>query len=201
VPSLSSVASVEVGTDIPGPDHLRHHRRSENRDEPRVGRESAIEGMPGATGPVDRGMTEDATQDALLRLLSESHGGVLITLKRDGRPQLSNVTHAYHPDERIIRVSLTDDRAKTRNLRRDPRASYHVTTADRWAYTVAEGTADLTPVAQDPHDDTVEELVRLYRDVQGEHPDWDDYRAAMVRDRRLVLRLRVERAYGIPARG
>lgn len=50
-------------------------------------------------------MTEDATQDALLRLLSESHGGVLVTLKRDGRPQLSNVSHAYYPDERIIRVS------------------------------------------------------------------------------------------------
>lgn len=143
-------------------------------------------------------MTHDATQDALLKLLSEGNSGVLVTLKRDGRPQLSNVNHAYYPDERIIRVSLTDDRAKTRNLRRDPRASYHVTTADRWAYAVAEGTADLSPVAGDPHDATVEELIRLYRDVQGEHPDWDDYRAAMVRDRRLVLRLRVERAYGIP---
>ncbi|MBA8942001.1 TIGR03618 family F420-dependent PPOX class oxidoreductase [Streptomyces calvus] len=143
-------------------------------------------------------MTQDAAQDALLRLLSEERGGVLVTLKRDGRPQLSNVMHVYYPDERIIRVSLTDDRAKTRNLRRDPRASYHVTTRDRWAYTVAEGTADLSPVAGDPHDGTVEELVRLYRDLRGEHPDWDDYRAAMVRDRRLVLRLRVERAYGIP---
>nr|WBO81430.1 PPOX class F420-dependent oxidoreductase [Streptomyces sp. SBE_14.2] len=143
-------------------------------------------------------MTQDRTEEALLHLLSEGHGGVLVTLKRDGRPQLSNVTHAYYPAERIIRVSLTDDRAKTRNLRRDPRASYHVTTADRWAYTVAEGTAELTPVAEDPHDDTVEELIRLYRDVQGEHPDWDDYRAAMVRDRRLVLRLKVDRAYGIP---
>ncbi|MGW5369888.1 PPOX class F420-dependent oxidoreductase [Streptomyces sp. NPDC004009] len=146
-------------------------------------------------------MTQDATQeDALLKLLGESNGGVLVTLKKDGRPQLSNVTHFYSPDERIIRVSLTDDRAKTRNLRRDPRASYHVTTADRWAYAVAEGTADLSPVARDPHDETVEELVRLYRDVSGEHPDWDDYRAAMVRDRRLVLRLRVERVYGIPER-
>ncbi|WP_416961200.1 PPOX class F420-dependent oxidoreductase [Streptomyces sp. Agncl-13] len=144
-------------------------------------------------------MTHDATQDALLQLLSEGHGGVLVTLKKDGRPQLSNVSHAYYPDERIIRVSITDDRAKTRNLRRDPRASYHVTSSDRWAFTVAEGTADLTPVAADPHDDTVEELIKLYRDVLGEHPDWDDYRAAMVRDRRLVLRLRVERAYGIPA--
>jgi PPOX class probable F420-dependent enzyme len=145
-------------------------------------------------------MTQDAAQDALLGLLSKEAGGVLVTLKRDGRPQLSNVMHVYYPDERIIRVSLTDDRAKTRNLRRDPRASYHVTTRDRWAYTVAEGTADLSPVAGDPHDATVEELVRLYRDISGEHPDWDDYRAAMVRDRRLVLRLRVERAYGI-ARG
>lgn len=75
-----------------------------------------------------------------------------------------------------------------------------MTSADRWAFTVAEGIADLTPVAADPHDDTVEELIKLYRDVLGEHPDWDDYRAAMVRDRRLVLRLRVERAYGIPTR-
>ncbi|MEU6576551.1 PPOX class F420-dependent oxidoreductase [Streptomyces sp. NPDC046805] len=139
-----------------------------------------------------------ATQDALLKLLSDGHGGVLVTLKRDGRPQMSNVSHAYDPDERIIRVSVTDDRAKTRNVRRDPRASYYVTSPDRWAYTVAEGTADLAPVAHDPYDDTVEELVRLYRDILGEHPDWDEYRAAMVRDRRLVLRLHVDRVYGIP---
>ncbi|MFG2361109.1 PPOX class F420-dependent oxidoreductase [Streptomyces mirabilis] len=143
-------------------------------------------------------MTQDATQDTLLKLLSEYDGGVLVTLKKDGRPQLSNVNHAYDSDERIVRVSVTDDRAKTRNLRRDPRVSYHVTAEDRWAYTVAEGTAELTPVARDPHDETVEELVRLYRAVRGEHPDWDDYRATMVSDGRLVLRLHVERAYGIP---
>ncbi len=144
--------------------------------------------------------TQQDTQDALLKLLSEYDGGVLTTLKVDGRPQLSNVNHAYYPDERTVRVSITDTRAKTRNMRRDPRVSYHVTSDDRWAYTVVEGTADLTPVARDPHDDTVEELVRLYRDVRGEHPDWDDYRAAMVSDRRLVLRIRVERAYGMPRR-
>jgi PPOX class probable F420-dependent enzyme len=145
-------------------------------------------------------MTQDSTQDALLQLFAEGHGGVLVTLKRDGRPQLSNVSHAYDPDERIIRISVTDDRAKTRNLRRDPRASYHVTSADRWAYAVAEGTAELSPVAQDPHDETVEELIRLYRAVLGEHSDWDDYRAAMVRDKRLVVRLRVDRVYGNPKR-
>ncbi len=152
-------------------------------------------GLPATVAP---DMTQDATQNALLALLSEGHGGVLVTLKRDGRPQLSNVSHAYYPDERIIRVSITDDRAKTRNLRRDPRASYHVTSSDRWAYTVAEGTAELSQVAKDPYDDTVEELIRLYRDVLGEHPDWEDFRAAMVRDGRLVLRLRVDRVYGIP---
>lgn len=145
-------------------------------------------------------MTQDSTQDSLLPLLSAGHGGVLVTLRRDGRPQLSNVSHAYDPDERIIRISVTDDRAKTRNLRRDPRASYHVTSDDRWAYTVAEGMAELSPVAEDPHDETVEELIRLYRAVIGEHPDWDEYRAAMVRDRRLVVRLHVARVYGIPKR-
>lgn len=140
------------------------------------------------------------TENALLALLTEYDGGVLTTIKADGRPQLSNVSHAYDPEERVLRVSVTDTRAKTRNVRRDPRVSYHVTSADRWAYTVAEGTAELTPVAGHPYDATVEELVRLYRDVQGEHPDWDDFRAAMVRDRRLVLRIRVERAYGVPRR-
>ncbi|TQJ91144.1 PPOX class probable F420-dependent enzyme [Streptomyces sp. SLBN-31] len=144
------------------------------------------------------GVDPDMTQDTLLELLSDHRGGVLVTLKRDGRPQLSNVSHHYDPDERIIRISVTDDRAKTRNVRRDPRVSYHVSSPDRRAYTVVEGTADLSPVAKDPHDDTVEELVRLYRAVLGEHPDWDDFRAAMVRDGRLVLRLKVERAYGIP---
>ncbi|GKQ41855.1 PPOX class F420-dependent oxidoreductase [Streptomyces sp. A012304] len=145
-------------------------------------------------------MTHDTTQHALLALLSEGRGGVLVTLKRDGRPQLSNVSHHYYPEERTVRISVTDDRAKTRNLRRDPRASYHVSSPDRGAYTVVEATAELTPVAEHPYDETVEELVRLYRDVVGEHPDWEDFRAAMVRDRRLVARLRVDRAYGIPKR-
>ncbi|MEU5655365.1 PPOX class F420-dependent oxidoreductase [Streptomyces sp. NPDC047737] len=135
---------------------------------------------------------------ALLRLLGECDGGVLVTLKRDGRPQLSNVNHAYYPDEAVIRVSITEGRAKTRNLRRDPRASYHVTSEDRWAWTVADATAELTPPAADPHDATVEQLITLYRDVRGEHPDWDDYRRAMVQDRRVVLTLRIEHVYGQP---
>ncbi|MEU0132873.1 PPOX class F420-dependent oxidoreductase [Streptomyces sp. NPDC006296] len=140
----------------------------------------------------------DSAREALLRLLGQHAGGVLVTLKRDGRPQLSNVNHAYYPDEGVIRVSLTEDRVKTRNLRRDPRAAYHVTSDDRWAWTAADATAELTPPAADPHDAVVEQLIALYRDVQGEHPDWDDYRRAMVRDRRVVLTLRIEHVYGQP---
>ena len=143
----------------------------------------------------------DSMNDALLRLLREHKRGVLATIRRDGRPQLSNVLYDYDDAERIIRVSVTDDRAKTRNLRRDPRAAFHVTTTDGWAYVVADATAELSPVAVDPHDATVEELVELFRAGAGEHPDWDEYRAAMVRDRRLVLRLRIERVYGMAPRG
>ncbi len=128
--------------------------------------------------------------------MGEHDGGVLVTLKQDGRPQLSNVNHAFSPDERVIRVSITEDRAKTRNLRRDPRASYHVTSDDRWAWTVVDGTAELTPPAAAPDDDTVEALIALYRDLRGEHPDWDDYRRAMVEDRRVLLTLHIEHVYG-----
>ena len=142
-----------------------------------------------------------ADQDALRKLLSGGRRGVLATLHADGRPQLSNVSYAYDDATRLVRVSVTDDRAKTRNLRRDPRAAFHVTTDDFWAFVVAEGTAELSPVAADPRDATVEELIELYRTVQGEHPDWDDYRAAMVRDRRLVLRLHADRVYGQPPGG
>jgi hypothetical protein len=65
-----------------------------------------------------------------------------------------------------------------------------------WGYAVLEGDVTLSEVAADPHDATVEELIELYRSISGEHDDWDDYRVAMVRDRRLVVRLTPTRAYG-----
>jgi PPOX class probable F420-dependent enzyme len=138
------------------------------------------------------------SDEGLHALLRDHQSGVLATLKRDGRPQLSNVSHTYDPITRLIRISVTADRAKSRNLLRDPRASYHVTSADFWHWAVAEGTAELTPVATDPHDPAVDELVDVYRAIGGEHPDWDEYRAAMVADRRQVVRLLVERVYGQP---
>jgi len=131
-----------------------------------------------------------------LAFVGSQQRGVLTTIKADGRPQLSNIT--YHlDDDGIVRISVTDGRAKTRNLRREPRASLHVTSEDFWQYVVVEARAELTPPATAPDDPTVSELVAYYRAAAGEHPDWDDYRRAMVEERRLMLRLHPERAYGM----
>ncbi len=122
--------------------------------------------------------------------------GVLVTQKRDGRPQLSNISYAVG-DDGLVRISITADRAKYRNLQRDERASLHVTAEDFWSYVVLEGDAELSAVAAAPDDAAVDELVALYRAVLGEHPDWDEYRAAMVADRRVVVRLRPTHPYGM----
>jgi PPOX class probable F420-dependent enzyme len=120
---------------------------------------------------------------------------VLVTLKADGRPQSSNVMQ-WTDEHGVARVSLTEGRAKTANLRRDPRVSLHLTSEDFWSYAVLEGEADFSPVAATPDDSTCDELVMLYRALGGEHPDWDEYRRTMVHDRRLVLRVRPTYAYG-----
>ncbi|MFD9892568.1 PPOX class F420-dependent oxidoreductase [Amycolatopsis sp. NPDC059027] len=134
--------------------------------------------------------------DALYDFLGSAKRGVLATIKRDGRPQLSTVTHHYDPETRTIQVSITEPRAKTKNLRRDPRATYHVSSEDGWSFAVAEATAELTPPAAAKDDATVEGLIALYREVAGEHPDWDEYREAMVADQRVLLTLRVTHVYG-----
>ena len=132
----------------------------------------------------------------LIDFVAGRRWGVLATVKRDGRPQLSNVGYAYDAAEGLVRVSVTADRAKTRNLERDPRVTLHVASRDFWTWVAVEGSAELTPVAADPHDATVEELITYYRGVSGEHEDWDEYRSAMVADRRLVVRFAPEHAYG-----
>lgn len=121
---------------------------------------------------------------------------MLTTIRRNGRPQLSNVLHVVD-DDGIIRISITADRAKYHNLVRDPWAAIHITRDDFFAYAVIEGTVDLTPVAADPNDSTVDELVAYYRAGSGEHPDWDEYRKAMVTDRRALVRLTPTHAYGM----
>jgi PPOX class probable F420-dependent enzyme len=143
-------------------------------------------------------MTRHVFDDKLLAVISNNSLGVLATIKKDGRPQLSNVSYYFDPRNLAIQASITEPRAKTRNLRRDPRASLHVSCDDGWSYAVAEGNAILTPPAGAPDDDTVEALIALYRNIAGEHPDWDDYRRAMVDDRRVVMTLAISHLYGMP---
>jgi PPOX class probable F420-dependent enzyme len=133
----------------------------------------------------------------LAAIITGSNLGTLATIRRDGRPQLSNVNYHFDVDRALIRISLTDGRAKVANMRRDNRATLLVNSASGWHFAVADATVELSAVAESRDDATVEELIEVYRLIRGEeHPDWDDYRRAMVEDRRLVGRLQVSHVYG-----
>ncbi|MFC7403764.1 PPOX class F420-dependent oxidoreductase [Georgenia alba] len=129
-------------------------------------------------------------------LLAEARLGILATIKSDGLPQLSPVTPSWDRDTETVYVSITEGRAKTANLRRDPRAALEVTSADGWSWATAEGTVTLTGPGTDPHGPEVEALVDYYRRAAGEHPDWDEYRSVMVSDRRVLMALHVQHVYG-----
>ena len=134
----------------------------------------------------------------LLALTSTRNIGALATIKVDGRPKLSTVNFTLDPATTLARISLVEGRGNVANLRRDPRASIFVGSPDGWTYAVLEGTVELSPVALAPDDETVEELVEVFRAIRGEdHPDWARYRAAMVADQQLVARLRVDAVYGL----
>lgn len=131
-----------------------------------------------------------------LQFLAPRRNGVLATQRHNGRPQLSNITYHLGGDG-LIRISITATRAKYHNLVRDPRASMHVAADDFWSYVVVDGDVELAPVAADPNDPTVDELVAYYRELAGEHPNWDEYRLAMVNDRRTMVRLTPTHVYGM----
>jgi PPOX class probable F420-dependent enzyme len=122
--------------------------------------------------------------------LAGKHRGILATIKQNGRPQLSNILFFLDDDGRI-RISVTQTRAKTKNLRRDPRAALHVQGASPWEYIVIEGTAEFI---EGPG--VLDALRHYYRRVSGEHPDWADYDRAMVEEQRLLLSISVDYAYG-----
>jgi PPOX class probable F420-dependent enzyme len=139
-------------------------------------------------------MTDDT---ALKDFIATHRHGVLATIRRDGRPQLSTITHLYDPETATITASITETRAKTKNMRRDPRVTYHVGSEDGWSYVVAEGRASLTAPAASRDDKTVEALVDYYRRASGEHPDWDEYRDAMVTDQRVLLTVHIDKVHGL----
>lgn len=132
--------------------------------------------------------------DKAEEFLGQRHRGVLVTLKSDGRPQLSNVAYGYL--DGVVRVSTTADRAKAANVRRDPRVSLYVTSDDFWTYLVVEGEAELSEVATEPGDATCQSLLELYDAISDTpHPDPEDFHAAMVTERRLQLSFRPSHRY------
>ncbi len=123
--------------------------------------------------------------DAALAYASTTKHGVLITLRTDGRAQSSDVAFLVHDGTFVI--SLTDTRAKTHNMRRDPRVVLHLTDPSTWTYLSFDGTVSLSPVATTPDDATNDALVDYYERVaKRAHPDWDEYRRAMVAEQRLL---------------
>ncbi|MFC8597709.1 MULTISPECIES: PPOX class F420-dependent oxidoreductase [unclassified Isoptericola] len=145
--------------------------------------------------------TTRVTRDELLGLLRDRHQGVLVTTRGDGTPQLSPVTFGVDDAGRVV-VSTYPDRAKAVNLRRRPQASFLALGDDfddSWVQ--VDGTAEVIDVP-----DSVEPLVEYYRAAAGkEHPDWDEYREAMLRQGKSVVRITIERwgpvaTGGFPAR-
>jgi PPOX class probable F420-dependent enzyme len=131
-----------------------------------------------------------------IEFVAERKNGMLLAIKSDGRPQSSNIAYVVNDAGQIL-ISVTEGRAKTKNLRRDPRASLHVNRDDFWAYVVVEADVELTPVAASRDDDTVDQLVEYFRAVAGEHDNWHEYRQAMVDDQRLIMTLTPTHAYGM----
>ncbi|EME19876.1 PPOX class F420-dependent oxidoreductase [Rhodococcus triatomae] len=144
--------------------------------------------------------TDRVDHAELLDFLRSRRNGVLLTTRSDGSPQLSPVTYGIGPDGRVL-ISTYPDRAKAVNLRRSPAATVLSLGGDfDDAWVQVDGTAEVIDLP-----DSVEPLVEYYRSVAGEHPDWDEYREAMVEQGKSLIRVTVERwgpiaTGGFPAR-
>jgi PPOX class probable F420-dependent enzyme len=127
--------------------------------------------------------------DAALDFVRQHHQAVMLTYRRDGSPQMSPVTCNVDSQGRVV-VSTRETALKVKNLRREPRASLCVL-SDRFYgdWIEVDGDAEIVSLP-----DAMEPLVEYYRTTAGEHPDWDDYRAAMERERRVLVRIMPERA-------
>ena len=125
---------------------------------------------------------------------AERRLGVLITIRSDGRPQSSDIV--YYVDTGVFHISMTAGRAKTVNLRRDPRAVLHISDEKAWSYVSLDGTVELSPPTTTPGDATSDALVHYYEQLAGPHPDWAEYRQAMIDEGRLVARFTPTSAAG-----
>ncbi len=149
---------------------------------------------------VDRSMTQrpaprSLSDEALSDLLAEQQFGTLATVKRSGHPHLTTMLYSWDPEARIVRFSTTADRVKVKHLQRDPRAALHVQGGDVWSFAVAEGVAEASEITTVPGDAVGRELLAMVP-TAAKPEDEDAFLQQLVAERRIVLRLRVERLYG-----
>ncbi|MEU6742349.1 PPOX class F420-dependent oxidoreductase [Streptosporangium sandarakinum] len=142
-------------------------------------------------GPGARPLTEDE----VTRILGEQRFGVLATVKRDGRPHLASMVFGWDPEERVIRISSAEGRIKVTHLRRDPRATLHAQGENVFSYAIVEGEAEVSEASAEPGDATGRELLAMAGGFD-DPADETAFLEQMVKDRRVVIRLRVFRLYG-----
>ena len=131
-----------------------------------------------------------------LEWAKEKNHAILITTRKDGRAQSSDISFTLK--ERKFCISATASRAKTRNLLRDNRAVLHITSPETWSYISFDGIVEVTAPAQEPNDDVNQELAEIYQRILGEeHPNWEEFQQAMINDGRLVLRFVPQSAVGM----
>ncbi|MCK7624280.1 PPOX class F420-dependent oxidoreductase [Streptomyces sp. RS10V-4] len=142
-------------------------------------------------GPAPRPLSDDA----LSHLLGTQQFGTLATVKRSGHPHLTTMLYSWGPASRTVRFSTTADRVKVGHLRRDPRASLHVQGGDVWSFAVAEGEAEVSEPTTVPGDAVGRELLGMIP-LAAKPDDEDAFLKQSVAERRVVIRLKVERLYG-----
>ena len=139
-------------------------------------------------------MADNAELEAII---ANGREAVIIAVNKDGYPQPSNVRYRWYPEEGLARVTTTDTRLKTKQLRRDPRCALYVPGKHDFQFAVLEADAEISAVATTPGDDACRELLGLYTDLLGDRGDEDAFFASMIEHERLVIRLRPKRIYGL----
>ncbi|MFF3346541.1 PPOX class F420-dependent oxidoreductase [Streptomyces sp. NPDC002779] len=142
-------------------------------------------------GPAPRALSDEA----LSALLGKQQFGTLATVKRSGHPHLTTMLYSWDPEARIVRFSTTADRIKIGHLRRNPRASVHVQGGDVWSFAVAEGDAEVSETTTEPGDAVGRELLGMIP-AAAKPEDEDAFLEQLVAERRVVIRLKVDRLYG-----
>ncbi|MFJ4585222.1 pyridoxamine 5'-phosphate oxidase family protein [Streptomyces echinatus] len=142
-------------------------------------------------GPAPRPLSEQALSD----LLGTQQFGTLATVKRSGHPHLTTMLYSWEPATRTVRFSTTAERVKVKHLRRNPRVALHVQGGDVWSFAVAEGEAEVSEITTVPGDAVGRELLGMIP-VAMRPGDEDAFLTQLVAERRVVIRLKVDRLYG-----